>query len=109
MSEKRGRLVRRFDGRRGFSKAGDGLVIALAVVFLVLPLASVVSSGLRSDLVRLVTDPLVHRAFLTSLVIAVVSGLFCVVVTSVMIRARQTALSSRHPAGLPRGDGTTYR
>ncbi|WP_082478567.1 MULTISPECIES: thiamine/thiamine pyrophosphate ABC transporter permease ThiP [unclassified Rhizobium] len=98
-----GRLVRRFDGRRGFSKTGDGLVIALAVVFLVLPLASVVSSGLRSNLVRLVTDPLVHRAFLTSLVIAVVSGLFCVLATAVMIRARQTALSSRHPAGLPRG------
>ncbi len=98
-----GRMVRRFDGRRGFSKAGDRLVIALAVVFLVLPLASVVSSGLRSDLVRLVTDPLVHRAFLTSLVIALVSGLFCVVATAVMIRARQTALSSRHPAGLLRG------
>ncbi|HTO30314.1 MAG TPA: thiamine/thiamine pyrophosphate ABC transporter permease ThiP [Pararhizobium sp.] len=98
-----GRMVRRFDGRRGFGKIGDGLVIALAVVFLVLPLASVVSSGLRSDLVQLVTDPLVRRAFLTSLVIAVVSGFFCVVATAVMIRARQTALASRHPAGLLRG------
>lgn len=98
-----GRMVRRFDGRRGFGRIGDGLVIVLAVMFLILPLASVVSSGLRSDLVRLVTDPMVRRAFLTSLVIALVSGLFCVAVTAVMIRARQTALASRHPQGLLRG------
>ncbi|WP_438753362.1 thiamine/thiamine pyrophosphate ABC transporter permease ThiP [Pararhizobium sp. O133] len=98
-----GRMVRRFDGRRGLGRAGDGLVIAIAVVFLVLPLASVVSSGLRSDLTKLVTDPLVQRAFLTSLVIAVVSGLFCVVATAAMIQARQTALASRHPTKPLRG------
>jgi thiamine transport system permease protein len=98
-----GRIVRRFDGRRGLGRAVDGLVIALAALFLILPLASVVSSGLRSDLLQLASDPLVRRALLTSLVIALVSGVFSVASTAMMIRARQTALASRHPRRLLRG------
>ncbi|CAN7430224.1 thiamine/thiamine pyrophosphate ABC transporter permease ThiP [Rhizobium sp. LjRoot98] len=98
-----GRRVRRFDGRGGFGRAGDGLVIALAVLFLALPLGSVVSSGLRADLVKLAGDPMVRRALITSIVIALISGLLCVVSASLMIRARQAALSSRRPAVLLRG------
>ncbi|MBP1858469.1 thiamine/thiamine pyrophosphate ABC transporter permease ThiP [Rhizobium herbae] len=98
-----GRKVRRFDGRHGFGRIGDWLVIALAVLFIALPLASVISSGLRSDLIRLAGDTMVQRALVTSIVIAVVSSLLCVVATAVMIRARQAAMAPRHPLALHRG------
>lgn len=98
-----GRRVRRFDGRHGFGRSGDWLVIALAVLFLALPLASVVSSGLRSDLFRLVRDPMVQRALATSLVIALVSGSLCVISAAVMIRARQATLAPRRPLIAYRG------
>ena len=98
-----GRRVRRFDGRRGFGRVGDGLVIVIAVLFLALPLGSVVSSGLRADLVRLASDPMVQRALLTSVVIALISGLLCVLFAALMIRARQAALSPRRPAVVQRG------
>lgn len=98
-----GRRVRRFDGRSSFGRVGDGLVIALAVLFLALPLGSVVSSGLRADLVKLAGDPMVQRALLTSIVIALVSGLLCVLSAAVMIRARQAALSPRRPVMVLRG------
>ncbi|MCV9997961.1 thiamine/thiamine pyrophosphate ABC transporter permease ThiP [Pararhizobium sp. YC-54] len=98
-----GRTVRRFDGRDGFGRVGDWLVIALAVLFLALPLGSVVASGLRSDLVRLASDPVVQRALVTSVVIALVSGLLCVLSAALMIRARQAAFSPRRPLAIHRG------
>jgi len=98
-----GRKVRRFDGRHGFGRIGDWVVIALAVMFIALPLASVISSGLRSDLIRLAGDPMVQRALATSVVIAVVSALLCVVATAVMIRARQAARAPRQPLAVHRG------
>ncbi|OBZ94467.1 thiamine ABC transporter permease [Pararhizobium polonicum] len=98
-----GRRVRRFDGRGRLGRVADGLAIALAVLFVALPLGSVVSAGLRADLLRLAGEPLVRRALVTSIVIALVSGLLCVVATAVMIRARQAVLASRHPSALHRG------
>ena len=98
-----GREVRRFDGRNLSGKAGDGLAIVLAVLFLALPLGSVVASGLQSDLWKLMGDPMAQQALVTSLVIALVSGTLCVVATALMIRSRQVALAPRRPRKLHRG------
>ena len=98
-----GRPVRRFDGRDGPAKLLDGLVILLGVGFVLLPLASVLLSGLRSDLLRLATDPMVHRALATSLMIALCSAFLCVLVTIALVGARQTALRPRRPPIVARG------
>ena len=98
-----GRIVRRFDGRRGLGMAGDFTAISLAAIFTLLPLCSVVVSGLTADLAGLARDPLVQRGVVTSLAIALCSALLCVAGTAVMIRARQTALSPRRPGPAARG------
>ena len=98
-----GREIRRFDGRDLTGRVSDSLVIALAVLFLALPLGSVVASGLQSDLWKLMGDPMAQQALVTSLVIALVSGTLCVAATALMIRARQIALAPRHPPKLHRG------
>lgn len=90
-----GRRAVRFDGRDLAAKTRDGLVILLGAGFVLLPLASVLVSGLRADLLRLATDPMVHRALATSLAIALCSALLCVVVTVALVTARQTALQPR--------------
>src|SRR5690606_33002639 len=67
-----GRAIRRFDGRR--RRVPDGLVILLFTLFTATPLAATLVSGLSADLGRLALDPLLHRAFLTSLAIAFASA-----------------------------------
>lgn len=96
-----GRRVRRFDGRNGPGRVGDRAMIGLAVLFVLLPLGSVVASGLRADMIGLAGDPLVRRALVTSLAISLVSGLLSVCSTAVMIRTRQMLLRPRQVA---RGD-----
>ncbi len=98
-----GRHVRRFDGRRGLGRIGDFSIIGLAAVFTLLPLGSVVVSGLLADLSGLARDPLVQRGLVTSLVIAFCSSVLCVAGTAAMIRARQMALSPRRPGKAARG------
>ena len=98
-----GRAIRRFDVTGWPGIASDALAIVLAALFLALPLGAVVSSGLRSDLLRLLTDPLVHRATITSAVIAAASGVLCVLSAAVMIRARQAALAPRRTPASSRG------
>ncbi|SIR39883.1 thiamine transport system permease protein [Rhizobium sp. RU20A] len=90
-----GGAVRRFDGRGGLSIVGDGLAIALAVGFVAAPLLAVASSGLAADLQRLIRDPLVHQAFMTSLVIAVSSALLSLSMAIPVLRARQGIAASR--------------
>lgn len=73
-----GRAVHRFDG--GDGRALDALVIAAFAVFTAAPLLAVVVSGLGADLPRLAADPLLHRALLTSLAIALGSAALCLAI-----------------------------
>lgn len=97
-----GRDVRRFDGRAVLAWCLDGVVIGLAVLFIVLPLGAVVVSGLRSDLPKLAMEPLAQQALLTSLVIALISGAGCVAITATIVRARHLALAPRRPGASAR-------
>lgn len=87
------------DGRRWSRRLGDGFWILAATAFVSLPLASVAISGLRSDLLKLATDPLVHRALITSLAIALPAGLLSVLLAWLVSEARLAILlSSRSSA-----------
>ena len=67
-----GRAIRRFDGRS--RRLADGLIILVFAVFTAAPLVATLLSGLAADFGRLATDPLLHRAFLTSLFISLASA-----------------------------------
>ncbi|TCL93053.1 thiamine transport system permease protein [Rhizobium sp. PP-WC-2G-219] len=92
-----GRPVRRFDGRSRTAILADILVIALAALFVAAPLASVLVSGLASDLAKLASDAQVHRALVTSLGIAAASAVLSVALATVMLTTRQILLSPRRP------------
>jgi thiamine transport system permease protein len=98
-----GRRVIRFDGRHGTGRLADGSVIALGVIFILLPIGSVLVSGLRADMLRLAADPMVHRALSTSLAIALSSACLCVVCGFALVTARQTLLQPRRSSVLAKG------
>lgn len=93
-----GRSVRRFDGGSRAAILIDTLVIALAALFVASPLAAVLISGLVSDLLKLGSDPQVHRALATSLVIASLSACLAVGLSATLLTARLHHLSPRRPS-----------
>jgi thiamine transport system permease protein len=82
---------------RGERAANAALILA-ALVFVAGPLAAVAISGLRADLARLAADPAVHKATLTSLVLALAAALLCVALSLALVAARR-ALEARRPRG----------
>lgn len=93
-----GRPPRRFDGAGPAAKAWDALVIAIAAVFLILPLASIAIAGLRADLVRLATSDVFLKAASTSLGVAFASGLLALGLAILIINARR-AIAQATPSG----------
>lgn len=90
----------RFDGNRWNARTADAFIIVVAVIFVALPLISVTISGLATDFLKLLGEPIVHRAFLTSCIIAFLSALISVAATGIIIRAEQAAAGRREPAVL---------
>lgn len=70
-----GEEVSRFDAPSRPRALVDGAVLAAGLTLLSLPLAALVVDGLASDLARLLGDPAVWRAALTSLLVAVPAAL----------------------------------
>lgn len=92
-----GRAVRRFDGKTPTARLWDCLAILLATAFLILPLASIILSGLKADLWNLVTSPIFLRAALTSLTIAFTAGLLAVTAALAIITARNAIADMKQP------------
>nr|WP_307159612.1 thiamine/thiamine pyrophosphate ABC transporter permease [Rhizobium paknamense] len=92
------RPTRRFDGESWSARLKDGLWLGLAFLFLAAPLAQVLLSGLRSNLVSLLSDPAVHQALAVSLGIALPSGLVAVLLSFAFSRAR---IALARASGLP--------
>jgi len=92
-----GRKALRLDGRSAASRLWDGLIIAIAVIFVASPLLSVLIDGLRADLLKLVTGPRFIQAATTSLVIAVVAAVIAVSASLAIITARQAIRDRRDP------------
>lgn len=93
-----GRPTIRFDARTSWARAEDGICVLLAALFLGLPLAAIVVSGLKADLLRLILEPAFHAAALTSLVIASCAAVISLVVALLLITGAIAA--QRRGAGL---------
>lgn len=98
-----GRPTRRLDGKTLATLVWDALAILLATVFLLLPLSSIVVSGLRSNLWNLATSPVFIRAAWTSFAIAVSAGLLTVGISLAIISAREAIRDIKYPAVPARG------
>lgn len=90
------------DGTPLARRLGDGALILLATAFVGLPLASVLISGLQADLVKLASDPMVHRALFTSLAIALPAGLLSVLLAALVSEARLAITLSGQPSRIGR-------
>ena len=87
-----GQPSRRHPDRRTAARLADYGLIALASLFLVSPLLSIAVSGLTADLPRLLREPIVWRAMLTSLGIGLCAAIFAVTAALALVRARHAAL-----------------
>lgn len=88
-----GKPQRRPDGQKLAARMADAALILLALAFLALPLAAVVTGGLKADFGRLLLDPMLHRAVLTSTMIAVPSGILAVGIALSISTGRLALLS----------------
>ncbi|MCO5733484.1 thiamine/thiamine pyrophosphate ABC transporter permease [Rhizobium sp. SSA_523] len=93
-----GRAIRRFDAQGRAAVIVDATVIALATLFLVLPLLSILVAGLRADLARLLTLPEVWQAGKTSLSIAVTAAFLSLGLASGIILSRSVVQTRRRPS-----------
>lgn len=85
-----GRHSIRFDGRMPMAKLSDGLLLVLAMAFLLSPLLSVLVAGLRADLPKLLGEPVFWQAAAMSSGISLSAATLALVVSAALIRARQT-------------------
>lgn len=93
-----GRPPRRFDGLGLKARFSDGTALVAAVLFLTLPLGSVVVAGLRSDLLRLLAEEAFLRAAVTSLAIAFGSALSALTLALATIHAQTVIGLLRRPS-----------
>ena len=83
-----GRRFPRFDGRRPLVRLIDALLLSLVGLFLILPLGQVVVSGLQANLARLISQSTFQQAALTSLLVALVSGVTATLLAFGAVAAR---------------------
>ncbi|MEB2847557.1 thiamine/thiamine pyrophosphate ABC transporter permease ThiP [Rhizobiales bacterium RZME27] len=98
-----GRAARRFDGTGFGARAWDRIIVVLAVLFLCLPLASILLAGLKADFARLLTAPVFWKAAWTSLWIAFLAGLISLTTSIAIINARAAITDARKPGLTARG------
>ncbi|MGE7369533.1 thiamine/thiamine pyrophosphate ABC transporter permease [Neorhizobium sp. NPDC001467] len=98
-----GRRAKRFDGAGVTPRIWDGTIIGVAIVFLGLPLASIVMAGLAADLGRLLTAPVFWKAAWTSVWIAGLAALLCLMAAVAIIEARAALADPRRPDIAARG------
>jgi thiamine transport system permease protein len=94
-----GRRFVRFDGMGLPIRLLDAVVLLLAGLFLVLPLAQVIVSGVNADLIKLLREPAFRQAAGTSLIIASSAGLLSLACAYGVVSARQ-ALASAQPLAI---------
>ncbi len=94
--------TRRFHQPSRRAKLVNGVLIVLGLLFVGLPMAGTVVSGLAADLSRLLSESLVWRAIVTSLVLGAGAAAISLVVSLALVMAREYLSSKRHyaPPGL---------
>lgn len=98
-----GRTLRRIDGQRMAARCIDAALLAAATLFLGMPLAAVVVTGLEANLFKLVSQPIFLQAAVTSLAIALAAGLLAVLTSFAIIRARSVISADRRKSLSLRG------
>nr|WP_272213559.1 thiamine/thiamine pyrophosphate ABC transporter permease [Marinicella sp. W31]MDC2879519.1 thiamine/thiamine pyrophosphate ABC transporter permease [Marinicella sp. W31] len=96
-------LNRRPDAAHRLSRGVDAMLIALFVVWLILPLAVIVMKGVSADLLGLLTEPVFLRATATSLSIAFSAALVSLAVAFSFISATHTINTLKQPGAFERG------
>ncbi|GAC1044532.1 thiamine/thiamine pyrophosphate ABC transporter permease ThiP [Rhizobium sp. No.120] len=86
-----GRALRRIDGQGMAARFGDAALLVAATLFLGMPLASIVVTGLEANLLKLVAQPIFLQAAFTSLAISLAAGFLAVLISFAIIRARSAA------------------
>ena len=92
------RTIHRFDGR---GRLADFAVITLFALFVGGPIVAVVVSGLAADLPRLLTDPLLHQALLTSTAIALASATLALAIALPAVVVPRTVLAAGDADAFP--------
>jgi thiamine transport system permease protein len=87
--------VKRLDGKATGARVTDGLLLITAVLFLGLPLWSVVQAGLRSDLLKLIGEPIFWQSAAMSFAISLSAALLSLLVSMALIRARHAISSTQ--------------
>lgn len=87
------------DVARGLASLADGLLIIAASLFVATPPMAILIAGLGSDLPRILADPLLWRAILTSFAIAASAALIATALALALVRARHSAATG--PASPP--------
>jgi thiamine transport system permease protein len=91
-----GRRILRHDAKALALRLADTVIIALAALFVLLPMAAIVIEGLRAELLKLLGEPLVWQAIATSAVIAAISAILCTSAAwSLAIAARDRSRNRR--------------
>ncbi|PYE88636.1 thiamine/thiamine pyrophosphate ABC transporter permease [Phyllobacterium leguminum] len=90
--------TRRYEKLRVGEKLADLTLILLAFLFVALPIAGMVVSGLSADFARLFSDRSVWRAIATSLALGGAAALLSVILSLALVAARQAvAAAKKHP------------
>ena len=68
-------------------RRADGLWLIAAAAFTAAPLAGIITAGLKADLARLLSEPALHRALATSLIIAAAAAALSLALGWALLRA----------------------
>ncbi len=90
--------ARRFDQPNRTTKIVNTAIIILGLLFVGLPMAGTIVSGLRADLSRLMTEFAVWRAIVTSIVLGAGAALLSVLISLSLVMAREYLQSQRQAA-----------
>ena len=72
-----------------WTRINAALIIAVATLFIALPVLGMIISGLSSDLLRLLQEPLVQKSIITSLLLAFGAAALCVILSLTLVAARE--------------------
>ncbi|MGG6898765.1 thiamine/thiamine pyrophosphate ABC transporter permease ThiP [Rhizobium sp. BR 315] len=98
-----GRALLRIDGQLRAARWVDAALLLAAALFIGLPLASVILSGLEADLLKLAGQAIFQHAAVTSLAIAFAAGLLAVAISFAIIHARSVISADRKKTSSLRG------
>lgn len=91
--------TRRFDKPSWRARMWNGALILLGFLFIALPMAGTVVSGLAADLTRLLTESTVWRAILTSIILGATAAALALIIALGLVTARESLATGRGYAG----------